>query len=603
MATNTSTINATELDFDLIKQELITYFKSDPTFQDYEFEGSALNILMDILSYNTHMNAIMANMSANEMFIDSAQVRQNIISIAKSIAYTPRSKRTALAVVDLSFYDILTAPAYITIPAGTRFSSAQGTVFSTKEEYLAYPDPEGDITDYKVTGVEIYEGVFHSFNYVVDYTDLDQKFEIPSIHADTSSLVVKHVVGTVSHTHTLNQDITLATPTSCVYYLHENPNGYFEITFGDDILGRKPTNGSTVSISYIISKEGENANGIDTFSRFQQISGISTYDITTSIKAYGAAEKESKESIAFMAPRMYKAQNRAVITEDYENFMLKEYPFIDLLSVWGGEHNDPPIYGKVFMAIKPTHTEFLSDNLKAKIKDELVKKYNVVTVIPEIVDPTYLYVLVDSVIQFDKTHTTQNENSISNLAYNEILSYFDVNTKKFKAPFYFSNLVHSIDSADQSIANSLTGIRMMMKFNPNVATYETRILEFNNAIQPNSITSSYYNLDGLSGNTVKQYIKDDGEGILQTVNALTGNVVLPNVGQVDYSTGLVEFSITPYSLPPDYLDIRIYCTPQSKNLIPGNRQIILADESPNIHEYGRESGIKVSVTAENVEYK
>lgn len=603
MATNTSEISVAQLDFDLIKNNLIEYFRSDPTFQDYEFEGSALNILMDILAYNTHINAVMANMSANEMFIDSAQSRQNIISIAKSLAYTPASKRSALAVVKLEFYNILGAPAYITIPAGTRFSTAQGTTFSTKETYLAYRNETKEVTDYIAENVEIYEGVFHSFNYTVNYTDPDQAFVIPSVDADMTSLIVKNIVGTVSTIFTLNENITLLTPSSEKYFLHETPNGFFEVTFGDNILGKKPINGSTVSLQYIISKIGNDANGIDSFSKFQQIDGYSTYNIVTQIKATGAAEAQSKESVAINAPKLYRAQNRAVVTEDYENFLLNEYPFIETMSVWGGEYNDPPIYGKIFFAIKPTHTEFLSSNLKTKIKDELIRKYNVVTVIPEILDPDYIYVLVDTDIQFSKQQTTLSENDINVLANTSIIDYFDTTTKKFNKPFYFSSLVRAIDNSNISIVNSLTDIKMMKKFFPIVGAEERREIKFSNAIVPNSIYSTFYNITGTEGSTAKQVIKDDGNGILYTENVITNDVVFSNIGSVNYETGFVELLLTVYSLPVDTLDLRIYCTPVKKNIIPGYNQIVLVDQSASSQDYNRAAGIIISVTAENIDYK
>lgn len=603
MANNTSELNVTSLDFDLIKQELITYFNSDPTFQDYEFEGSALNILMDILAYNTHMNAVMANMSANEMFIDSAQIRQSVVSIAKALGYTPRSKRTALAVVDLAFYDIPGAPAYIDIPAGTRFSSAQGTVFSTKEAYLAYPDINGSVTDYSIKDVEIYEGVRHTFSYVVDYSNPDQKFIIPSKNADLSSLVVSHNLGSTIHIHSLNDNLTLLTPASEVYFLHENPNGEFEITFGDGILGKKPVNGTTIVLSYIISKEGADANGINSFSKYQQISGYSSYNITTKIKAYGAAEVESKESIAFNAPKMFQAQYRAVTTHDYENFMMVEYPFIESMSVWGGEYNDPPVYGKVFIAIKPSHTEFLSDNLKAKIKEELIKKYNVVTVIPEIVDPDYTYILIDTAVQYSRPSTSLSENGLSNIVNAAIVNYFSNSTEKFNKPFYFSPLTKSIDNSHVSIVNSLTDILIMKKFSPILGAAERRVLNFYNAIVPGTVESSFYNIFGTTGATSKQQIKDDGLGNLYTVNILTGETVYSSIGTVNYDSGSLEMLLTIYDLPVDTLDVRVYCQPVSKNILPGYNQILGLDSSAAAQTYGRQQGVSVSITAENIEYK
>lgn len=603
MAENKSVLDVSELDFDLIKDNLINFFKADPTFQDYEFEGSALNILLDILSANTHMNAVMANMSGNEMFIDSAQLRQNVVSLAKLINYTPRSKQTAQANIKLTFTEITGAPAYITIPSGTRFSTSFGAVFSTKERYLAYPDVNGAAGVYSIDEVEIFEGVFNTFNYVVDDANPDQQFIIPNNDVDLDSLIVSNTIGTNVTIFSKNDNITLLNNNSIVFFVHENPDGRYEITFGDNIIGKKPINGSTISLSYVVSQYGEEANGIDTFKQYQQIDGYSTYTITTNVEAFGAGDPESKEDIQLRAPQMYKAQSRAVVTADYENFMYKEYTFIDNMSVWGGEYNEPPIYGRVFLAIKPKHTEFLSDNLKSKIKDELIKKYNVVTVIPEIVDPDYTSILVNTEALYSMSTTTLSENDISLKINDAIKNYFEINTKKFNKPFYFSSLVVAINSADESVVSSLSDIQMMKKFYPITGASEAREIKFYNAITPGTIESSYFNIGGTVGATAKQQMKDDGNGILYTVNTQTQEIVSTNIGTVDYESGTLDFILLTHSLPDDTMDVRIYCTPTLKNITAGFNQIIIDDESSENSIYGRKQGIKTSVQAENTDYK
>jgi len=599
---NISEINVAELDFDLIKQAFIDYFKADPTFADYEFEGSSLNILLDILSYNTHMNAVMANMSANEMFIDSAQLRQSIVSIAKSLAYTPRSIVTAQASIDVVFSNVTDSPPYITVAPGTRFSTAAGYPFSTNAQYLAYPDTTLGSGYYSVRDMTIYEGLKADFTYVIDWTNEDQKFVIPSANADISSLVVSVTTGSIVTLYSLNENITVLDNDSTVYFLHENPDGFFEVTFGDGILGKKPINGSTVVLSYVISKAGEEANNINTFTAYQLIDGYSTYTITTKIKAFGASARESQESIQFRAPKLYKAQNRAVTTEDYENFMLKEYPFIESISVWGGEYNDPPTYGKVFLAIKPSHTEFLSANLKAKIKEELIKKYNVVTVTPEIVDPIYLYLNLTVNNIYKKENSTYSEAEISTIVKNNILAYSSDYLQKFNKPFYYSYLTNIVTSSEVNIVSSLINVLLMMKIYPTVGTNVRFELKFNNALVPGSVYSTYYNT-GLTGSTSKQGIFDNGNGTLYTKNIVTGDVVFSNIGTVSYDTGILDFTFLPYVLPTDTLDVRFYAEPVERNVVTGNNQILVIDNSNASQDYNRKPGTTVVTVAENLDYK
>jgi hypothetical protein len=602
MASNLAEISVTELDFDLIKGKLIEYFKADPTFQDYNFEGSALNIILDILSNNTHMNAIMANMAANEMFIDSAQLRSSIVSIAKSVGYTPRSKRTAVAVVNITFTDIPDFPLYINMPAGTRFITPQGIVFSTKEQLLVYPKMNGAIGEYYIEDVEIYEGFYTTFRYIVDPSD-SQKFVIPSTDADMTSLIVKNIAGSTVNEFTKNENITLNTRTSNVYYLHENLNGEYEVTFGDNVIGRKPTVGSTIELSYIISRHGEEANNLSVFQKNQLIDGHNTFTIETKVVAYGAASRESKKSVQNIAPKMYKAQSRAVTTDDYENFLLTEYPWIDSMSIWGGEYNEPPTYGKVFIAIKPSHTDILSSSLKERIKNNLIKKYNVVTVIPEILDPDYIYVLVDTKVQYAIGTTTRTRGQINTLINEGIVNYFQENTQLFNKPLYFSKLTTAIDSSEQSISNSITSLKMMKNFSPKVGVLEAREIKFNNPIVPGTLRSSYYNIAGSVGEIAKQQVLDDGKGTLYTRNVLTNEIVFSDIGKIDYLTGKMGLSFIIYNLPIDTEDVRLYCTPAVSNISPGFNQIVLLDRSPVNLDFGRPAGVSVSVTAENRDYK
>ena len=333
------------------------------------------------------------------------------------------------------------------------------------------------------------------------------------------------------------------------------------------------------------------------------IDGINVYTITTRVVAYGAADPESIDSIRDKAPKMYKAQSRAVTTADYENFMLAEYPWIESMSIWGGEYNEPPVYGKVFIAIKPKHTEILSNSLKESIKKNLTEKYNVVTVIPEIVSPDYLYILVNTAVQYNVGITILKPNEISILVDSSIAKYFVDTTQLFNRPLHYSKLSSAIDASTPSISNSITSLKMMKRITPKLGVLETREMKFSNPIVPGSLYTSYYNLLGTSGATSKQIIRDDGLGNLYSTNILTNEIVFQSVGSIDYATGAIDHTITVYDLPLDTLDLRFYCTPSNLNITPGYNQIILLDKSPAIVDYGRAQGVTIQVTAENKDYK
>ena len=601
-----SEIKLNSLDFDSIKQDLVSYFSADPTFKDYNFEGSGLNILMDILAFNTHKAGMIANMSANEMFLDSSQLRQSIISHAKHIGYTPRSVRSAKATIkltfDLSSTPVEERPVNISLPAGTRFGTNHSYIFSTYNDLIIFPKAEEDGI-YEISGVEIYEGYHHTINYTVDYTQTDQRFTIPDSNADTTTLMVKSTDGITVYEYTLNEDLNTLTPESQKYFLHQNPDNTFEVTFGDGILGRRPFDGSTVSLSFVISKGDEKANNIDKFTLIQRIDGYAGYTIETEIKSYGGSPPEDKEEIRFRANKMWKSQKRAVTVEDYENFLLHEYPFIESMSVWGGEYNNPPIYGKVFFAIKPAHTDILSDNLKSKIKEDLIKKWNVVTVIPEIVDPDYIYTTVKTNIIYRKGVSTKSENEIVADVYDNIVKHFEGTTEKFNAPFYFSPLVTTIDATDRSIVSSLTDITLSKRFYPQISVEENRELKFSNALVPGTITSSYFNCSGLIGEYAKSRIDDDGNGRLQIINCYTEEVIKVDIGTVDYEKGLLAVSVKPSEVPTDTKDIRIYAKPQEKNIFQSPNQIIVVDRSIEKEECGRLQGITIESTISTVDYK
>lgn len=605
-----------ELDFDRIKDDLKEYMRSQTEFKDYDFEGAGINILLDILSKNTHHNAYIANMLGSEMFLDSSEIRQSVVSKAKELGYTPRSVRSSQAVVNVLLKNVqdeipeggglAEPPPYVEMDAGTQFQGTEGIIFSTSEPHLLYPT--GEPGDYQVEDISIYDGRWNTFEYVVDDGQPDQKFIVPDVNADMSTLVVyvrPSQASTDQTVYELNEDINQLTGESTVYFLHETAQGYFEVTFGDGIVGKAIANGNVVELGYIVAEYKGDANGIETFEPIQRINGQGGNDIeiSTKTKSYNGDEKEEIKDIKFHALRFFQSQQRAVTTNDYEAYVLQKYPFIESLNTWGGEYNNPPIYGKVFLAIKPVHTDFLSPTLKEEIKNDLIKKRNVVTVIPEIVDPDYLYVGVESLVYYTKSKTTKTEATLTTEIIQAIYNYFLDTTRKFKMMYQFSPMARVIDDVDNSIDNSLSEITLHKRIYPIVGLTQTFIMEFSNALQAGTLFSSYFNTENgeISGESIKTGIKDDGNGNLYIFNAITGVTIQTNIGTVNYETGEVSFTIHTYGVPPDTLDIRLYATPTLKNIIPGNNQIITPDTSAANGDYMRVQGIAPEMILTNTE--
>jgi len=599
MNTNTGKISVTELDFDFIKQNLITYLQSQEEFTDYNFEGSSMNVLMDILSSNTHMNAYMANMMANEMFLDSGSIRQSIVSKAKEIGYTPRSARSSIAPVNIYINNVAGSPQQITMNAGTIFDTSFKYTFASKEDYTLYPS-KNDPTIYEALDVKLYDGNYIEFHYTVNLSDHDQQFIIPSKDVDMSTLRVFVQPDKTSSQITeyfINDDINRLKPDSKIFFTHETPEGFFEVTFGDGILGEKNINENYITLTYIISRGKEEANNIVKFTPIVDISGYGSIVVETIEPSYGGSENESIKDIKFLAPKMYQSQKRAVTIQDYETFIIHDYPWIDTINSWGGEYNDPPIYGKVFFAIKPKHTEFVSPKLKESIIKDLVKKYNVITIVPEIIDPDYIYISINTKVFYVRSNTILSESVMENMVSSTIYEYFNNTTEKFKMDFRFSPMTSRIDSTDKSFDSSLSDITIHKRIYPIVNLAQTFNIKFNNALEKKSIESSYFNIEDsvFKGATIESVIVDNGKGNMQLIYVNTGVVINDDIGTVDYDKGIVSITVFPYNLPPDTQDIRIYATPKSKNIISGYNQIILPDKSSVNHDVNRKQGVFVSM--------
>ena len=403
-------LEVSELDFDDIKLNLKTFLQDQSEFQDYDFEGSGFAILLDLLAYNTHYLGFNANMLANEMYLDSADVRKNIVSLAKMLGYTPTSAKSPLANVDIT----------INNGSGATVTMAKGTVFTTTVDGTSYQfvtNAETTISPlegvYKFSSVPIYEGTLVTFKYTVDSSDTDQKFLIPSVNADTSTLKVSvqnSSSDTTTNTYSKATSFTSLNDESKVYFLQESDDGKFEVYFGDGIVGNALSDGNIIILEYIVTNKTE-ANGASAFTLSGTIGGFSDVSVSTVSNAQGGSEPQTKESIRFNAPLQYSAQDRAVTTSDYETKVLELYPNAQAVSAWGGEDEETPVYGTVKISIKAASGSTLTNATKLDLVTQL-KKFNVASVTPEIVDPETTSVLLTSQVKFDSKATTKTSDTI-----------------------------------------------------------------------------------------------------------------------------------------------------------------------------------------------
>ena len=442
-------LDISELDFDAIKVNLKNFLSKQAEFSDYNFEGSGFAILIDLLAYNTHYLGFNANMLANEMYLDSADIRANVVSLAKMLGYTPSSAKSPVASVDIVVNDA----------TGTTLSMDKGQTFTTSVNgttynYITNEDLTISPVDgvFKFSNVSLYEGTQTTFRYTVDEQDPDQKFIIPSANADTSTLKVKiqtSLQDTSSTTYSQVTGLTKLSSESNIYFLNETDTGKFEVTFGDGILGRKPQQGNIVILEYIVSNKSL-SNGASTFVPAGSIGGFSNITVTANSVSQGGSEPESKESIRFNAPLQYTAQDRAVTTSDYETKVLSVYPNAQSVSAWGGEDDETPIYCVVKIAIKAASGSTLTTQTKQDIISKL-KEYNVGSVTPQIVDPEVTSILLTTNAKYDAASTTKDSETLKSDVISALTTYNSNTLQKFDSVFRYSKVVKAIDDSDTSI--------------------------------------------------------------------------------------------------------------------------------------------------------
>jgi hypothetical protein len=588
MATN---LNVTELDFADIKQNLKNFLKQQTEFNDYDFDGSGLNVLLDVLAYNTHYNALNAHYSLNESFLDSAQIRGNVVTRAKLLGYTPRSVLSPRGKVDIVVNvaaEVGTKPTVLELTRGTKLN----TVVSGEEfQYVVLETQQATLSavsanTYQFNDVVISEGSVRELKYRVDNDIENQKFQLTDFDADTSTLRVRVQSNEESSSfdvYTKFESLKDVNSTSKVYYLQENPSGYYEIFFGDGVTGFKPTNNNIVTIDYVTTK-GKESNGANSFSMVDNIGGFSNITVTLDTAAVGGADQETTESIRFNAPLTFISQNRAVTADDYSAIIKKEFSNIDSISTWGGEDNDPPDYGKVYIAIKPLLAEQLTTAEKTDITGAILKGKNVVSITPEIVDTNYTYLELDVAFKYNPNLTDRSSVELQSVVRDTITDYNFNNLNKFDGVFRHSQLTRAIDNSDPSILNTIVRPRMFQNITPLnnadnnfslsfVAPFyqsgdSTTFILTSTAFKINNVDHFFGDvpISGSSNRTVIVY------KVVNNINVTE----IADAGVIDVLKGTVTLN----SFRPDTTDaIKITILPNSLDLAPKRDQLISIDNN------------------------
>jgi hypothetical protein len=598
MASNKLTVS--DFDFDNIKANLKKFLQSQTEFQDYNFEGSGFAILLDILAYNTHYLGFNANMLANEMYLDSADIRQNIVSLAKMLGYTPDSVTAPVANLSITVNTNNELPATLTIPQGTAFTTS---INATSYQYITAEDytitPINGV--YNFPSVDIYEGTLVTYRYVVDSTDPDQKFIVPNNMADvtnTLSVIVQNsITDTTQYVYnqldvqvsTVGADFTVGS-TSKIYLTQEIDNGNFQVIFGDGVLGKKLDDGNIVILQYIVTN-ADASNGASNFTLSSNIEGYSDISIVVNSVSQGGSPAESKESVRFNAPLFYAAQNRAVTTTDYESIVRKLYPNALSVSAWGGENDEQPIYGVVKIAITALSGSTLTNYTKQNIINKL-KPYNVASVRPVIVDPQITSILITSNIKYNTRLTSNSKETIQSNIINNINNYNDTTLQNFSGIFRYSKVVSLIDGTDSSITGNITTIKIRKDFIPVLNSSQQYNIYFRNTLynpvqgynasQGGIVSSSGFKINGDTTNVY--YLDDDGLGNIRRYYVLGSARIYSatNQGTINYTTGkltLNSLNITEIEniRGKESTVIEITVIPNSNDIVPVRDQILKID--------------------------
>ena len=553
MAIKSSQITATDLDFDKISDNIKTYLKGQEKFKDYDFEGSNLNVIIDMLAYAGHISGVNTNIAASEMFLDSAQIRKNVVSRAKDLGFVPASEQASSAQLNMKLSNVRNANG--TIPTENDMTLPRGHNFSTVYDGVTYNFvnttsvvPTRDNVSFSYPTVDIVQGQYITDSFVFDSQIKNAKFVLANSRVDRSRLEVSVNSNGIVSKYTLSTEVSTITSSSRVFYAQENEEGFIEIYFGDDVLGQGLVDGDLISATYI-TVDDIHADGAKLFTMTDAINGFTNAEITTLSNASGGAEKEDIESIKFKATKFYTSQNRLVTLNDYKAKVSEYYPNADAVAVWGGEDNDPPEYGKVFISLKPQNSDYLSEVEKAEVTTKL-NQLNMLTVRPVIKDAEIVKILLTTVFKYNANDTTLSKGEIETIVRNAIVNFDNTNLNNFDSIFRHSNLVKDIDAANTAILSNITNVRLRKRKQVNLSKSEGFIIEFGNGFfHPHDghnkasggiLTTTGFKVDGDSVNTY--FFDDDGSGIVRRYSIQGGVRVFADLaaGTIDYTNGKIS---------------------------------------------------------------
>ena len=587
-------LNVTELDFDQIKSNIKNYFKNtDSVFKDWDYEGSGLNQLLDVLAYNTHYNAFTAHMALNESFISSAQIRSNVVSSAKLVGYVPKSAGAAVSVVDVTFKvtgGVSTPPSSITLDRGSFFKAILGGrtySFINLQEYTILKD--ATTSTYTLKNLEL-----HQASLTLKTFQVNNLTERPTYQIDDDAIDLNHLVVRVydsitkqnSDVYTRYDDSSIGrvTKDSKIYFVNENYNGKYEISFGNNIFGKQPGNLSIIEIDYILT-DGADANGISLFTYAGSVPDNIDPNptITTVSKSYGGTGKESIDSIRYNAPTSFVTQNRAVTADDYGNLIKSKISDVDSISVWGGEDNDPPQYGKVFMCVKiKDKTTPLDDSQKSKILD-VIKYKKVLTISPQLVEAEYININLDVYFKYNNTKTNLTGSQLESNVRDVVSAYNETNLQSFNKVFRHSQLSNRIDNSNKAILNSLVRVFVTQSFTVDPQNPQKTTIYFNVPLTIDENSKAIINCSLFKVKNNNTFLGDtaiEGTTNLRRVYTYRLNldggiqIIDTNAGVITLNTGKIELN---EFYVDDVTEIVLDMLPASNDIAPNRNQLLKID--------------------------
>lgn len=539
-------IQVSDLDFDQIRENIKTYLSGQTTFSDYNFDGSALGTLLDVLAYNTHYNALYTNLAVNEMFLDSASKRSSVVSIGNNFGYTPASATASQATVKITVTNPTATAQTLTIPKWTPFVTS---IDNTQYFFYTIEDYTAQLINgvYSFETVLIYEGTPRTLTFVC--TEDNQKFNLPYTNLDLSTLAI-NVQQTGENPdyvkYTPATKVLNLTPSSKIYFIKELEDESYEVSFGSNNLGQQINVGNVITVEGLLTNTVA-ANNASSFV-YNGRTLVGTVIVSTIVAAAGGSPKESIEQIRHNLSQTFFNQNRAVTPTDFMSIIMKEYPGLDAVNVWGGEDNDPPIYGKVFVSVKPTGRSYLTISEDTYINEKIIRPKSVVSITTEFVRPTYIEMEINTTAYYDKSKTTRSAADIQSAISNTIQAYRDNNLNSFDGVFRMSKFQTAIDAVDPSITSNITTFKCYVEMTPKFnlfGEYRINLVNpiYNEGVPEEAFLSTGFYIDN-TGNV--HYMDDDGKGNIRLFRIIQGSgekyIVNGSIGTIDYNAGIVKIS-------------------------------------------------------------